>query len=181
MRMLAEHQDPDAQLLERIAMADREALALLYRAWHRRLVRFLGSHTRHLDLIDEVINDTFLVVWQKAADFRGASRASTWIMGIAYRCLLRNLRQGGDLAGGEAALEDFGLSASPAEAHELRDWLDKGLRRLSSDQRDALALAYCMGHSLEEIAVITGCPVSTVKARMFHARVRLGTVLLALN
>jgi RNA polymerase sigma-70 factor (ECF subfamily) len=172
--------DADQRLLSRIAAADRHALAELYQGWHRRLYRFLARQTRRQDLIDEVINDTFLVVWQKAADFRGESRASTWIMGIAYRCMLKNLRQGGEQPV-EATLEDFGLSAGPDEAHELHDWLNKGLSRLSAEQRDALELAYCLGHSLEEIAEITGCPVSTIKARMFHARIKLGNVLRTLG
>lgn len=173
--------DSDECLLARIAAADRDALAALYHASNRRLFRFLSRQTRRQDVIDEVINDTFLVVWQKAGEFRGQSRASTWIMGIAYRCMLKNLRQRGDAPSLEASLEDFGLSASPAEAYELHDWLDKGMRRLSPEQRDALELAYCLGHSLEEIAEITSCPVSTVKARMFHARIKLANLLRSLG
>jgi RNA polymerase sigma-70 factor (ECF subfamily) len=44
---------------------------------------------------------------------------------------------------------------------------------LPPEQRLTLELAYRMGHSLEEIAAITDCPVGTVKARMFHAREKL--------
>jgi len=47
------------------------------------------------------------------------------------------------------------------------------LSRLPMEQRLTLELAYHMGHSLEEIAAITDCPVGTVKARMFHAREKL--------
>lgn len=47
-------------------------------------------------------------------------------------------------------------------------------------QRLVLELAYAGGHSLEEIAVITQSPVGTVKARMFHARVKLRNLLPAL-
>ncbi len=169
--------DSDALLLARIAAADRDALAMLYRACNRRLYRFLARQTRRQDLIDEVINDTFMVVWQKAGEFRGQSKVSTWIMGIAYRCMLKNLRQSGEAPPPPASLEEFGLSASPAEAYELHEWLDKGLRRLSADQRHAIELAYCLGHSLDEIAEITNCPVSTVKARMFHARIKLANLL----
>lgn len=180
-RGLAALPDNDALLLGRIAAGDRAALSTLYHGWRRRMVRFLSRHTRRQDLIDEAVNDTFMVIWQKAGEFRGDSRASTWIMGIAYRCMLRSLRKCAAPAQVETLLAEFGLSASPAEAHELYDWLDKGLRRLSSEQRDALELAYCLGHSLEEIAAITGCPVSTIKARMFHARVKLGNLLRSLG
>jgi RNA polymerase sigma-70 factor (ECF subfamily) len=47
------------------------------------------------------------------------------------------------------------------------------LNQLPAEQRLTLELAYQMGHSLEEIAAITQCPVGTVKARMFHAREKL--------
>jgi RNA polymerase sigma-70 factor (ECF subfamily) len=59
--------------------------------------------------------------------------------------------------------------------------LQHGLSRLPIEQRLTLELAYQMGHSLEEIAVITDCPVGTVKARMFHAREKLRQCLPALS
>ena len=49
------------------------------------------------------------------------------------------------------------------------------------EQRDAIQLAYSFGYSLEEIAEITSCPVSTIKARMFHARIKLANLLPALG
>lgn len=167
----------EEDLLARIAGADRVALAALYQGCHGRLYRFLSRHTRRQHVIDEVINDTFLVVWQKAAEFRGQSRASTWIMGIAYRCMLKHLRDHRDMPSSDDAPEAFGLTASPEDAVELHDWLDKGLARLSPEQRDALELAYGFGHSLEEIAEITGSAVGTVKTRMFHARTKLANLL----
>lgn len=72
----------DAALLKRVSEGDKSALAALYREYHRRLVRFLGRFTRRDDVIEEVINDTFMIVWQKAGEFRGQSRVSTWLMGI---------------------------------------------------------------------------------------------------
>jgi RNA polymerase sigma-70 factor (ECF subfamily) len=53
---------------------------------------------------------------------------------------------------------------------EIQDWLMHGLDHLSDEQRLPVELACRMGHSLEEIAAITGAPIGTVKARMFHAR-----------
>jgi RNA polymerase sigma-70 factor (ECF subfamily) len=102
-------------------------------------------------------------------------------MGIGYRCALKALRNHGDdpmeWAGDELALQPLD---DPFAAHELNDWVAKGMRRLVPEQRLALELAYGAGHSLEEIAAITGCAVSAVKARMFHARVKLRILLPAL-
>jgi len=169
----------DLALLQRIAARDKAALAALYREYHRRLVRFLSRFTRRAELIEEVVNDTFLVVWQKAPEFRGQARVSTWIMGIAYRVTLKALRQGDlPVEASPEALET--LASEPFADHELTDWLNKGLTRLTAEQRLVMELAYVMGHSLEEIAELTGSPVSTVKARMFHARVKLRNVMPAL-
>jgi len=171
----------DLALIRRIAVQERSALEALYHAYHRRLSRFLGRVTRRQDLVDEAINDTFYIVWQKAAEFRGDSQVSTWLMGIAYRCTLKTLRQGGSGPMESMPLaEDEQGSSEPAAAHELLDWVSKGLAYLPEEQRMTMELAYCLGHSLEEIAGIMDCPVSTVKARMFHARMKLRNLLPAL-
>ena len=166
-------------MLARIAARETDALAMLYREYHHRLVRFLARFTRREDLIEEAVNDTFLIVWQKAHEFRGQARVSTWMMGIAYRVTLKALRQG-VLPTEPVQDEHETLVGEPFVDHELMDWLNKGLTRLTPEQRLVMEMAYVMGHSLEEIADMTGSPVSTVKARMFHARVKLRNVMPAL-
>ena len=173
--------DTDRMLLQRMAAGDRVALATLYHSYHGRLCRFLSRLTRRADVIEEVINDCLWIAWQKAGDFRGDSRVSTWIMGIAYRCGLKALRQRGDEPVEDDNIpEDRIPSTHPDEDRELRDWLAKGLDRLTADQRVVIELVYGVGHTLEDVATIMGCPVGTVKARLFHARVKLRNVLPAL-
>jgi RNA polymerase sigma-70 factor, ECF subfamily len=182
----------DAAWLRAAGLGEREAFAALYRRHHPRLARFLRRFTARRELIDEVINDTLWVVWQKAAEFRGESKVSTWIIGIAYRCMLKALRSGAPVEEiGEgllnaqelaeaAAWHDGGAphSGGDSAGHaELQDWLARGLKTLPEDQRVTLELAYFMGCSCEEIAAVMGCAVGTVKARMFHARVRLRNVM----
>src|SRR5450631_1500555 len=75
----------EVHLIARIAEGDRRAFEELYNLYHRRMARFLMRLTRRYDVAEEVINDTFWVVWRKAGDFRGDSQPSTWIFGIAYR------------------------------------------------------------------------------------------------
>ena len=177
-RRATDDDESDADLVRRAAAGEREALETLYRGYHRRLTRFMARLTRRPDIIEEAINDTFWVVWQKADQFRGDSRVSTWIVGVAYRCVLKALRDHGrsadEFAEGHPALEAID---DPFAAHEMTDWVSKGLCRLAPEQRVTLELAYGAGHSLEEIAAITHCQVSTVKARMFHARVKLRNLL----
>jgi RNA polymerase sigma-70 factor (ECF subfamily) len=77
--------------------------------------------------------------------------------------------------------EDSCYTDELGDSHDMRDWVAQGLQTLPIEQRIALELAYFMGHSCEEIAAITDCPVSTVKARMFHARERLRKTLPSLG
>jgi RNA polymerase sigma-70 factor (ECF subfamily) len=163
----------DSALLVAVAAGDRRALEELYLGYHRRLARFLSRFTPRYENVEEIINDTFMVVWQNAKDFRNASQVSTWIIGIAYRTALKSFRRQ-KTHNGAQNLEDYPeQTVDPTLDAEVSDWLMHGLRRLPMEQRLTLELAYHMGHSLEEIAVITECPVGTVKARMFHAREKL--------
>jgi RNA polymerase sigma-70 factor (ECF subfamily) len=172
----------DRELLQQIAAGERRALERLYFDYHGRLAQFLARLTGRRDAIEEAINDTFWIVWQKAAQFRGDSRASTWIMGIAWRCGLKALRRSGPLPpeNGESLLEAMPTVDTTLATEELREWLDSGLRNLPVEQRATMQLAYFLGHSCEEISAIMGCPVNTVKARMFQARIKLRNLLPAL-
>jgi RNA polymerase sigma-70 factor (ECF subfamily) len=168
----------DRMLIQRMAAGDRTALEALYRAYHGGLCRFLSRLTRRADLIEEIVNDCFWIAWQKAGSFQGDSRVSTWIMGIAYRCGLKALRQRGDQPIDDYAMrEGRGPSHDPDEDRELRDWLAKALEHLSADQRVVVELVYGVGNSLDEVAAIMQAPVGTVKARLFHARIKLRNVL----
>lgn len=170
----------DQRLLQAIAGGDRRALETLYRAYRGRVLRFLRRMNPREHLGDEVVNEVFWVVWNKAGEFQGQSRVSTWIIGIAYRCMLKALRAPGG-GSAELSMELADAHEGPDSVHERQQWLARGLATLPPDQRTTLQLAYCFGHSMEEIAEITGCPVGTVKARLFHARVRLRHVLPALG
>jgi len=169
----------ERELLARIARHDSTAMKELYLLYHRRLARFLMRLTTRYELAEEIINDTFWVVWQHAGDFRGASRVSTWILGIAYRRGLKTLRYAGPPPADIDVATEAG-SDEPAQQEELTEWLDVALQRLPLEQRTVIELAYHVGHSCEEIAAIMQCPVNTVKTRMFHARRKLKTLLTTL-
>ena len=171
----------DQELLLAVAGGSRRALEELYLSYHRRLARFLSRFTQRYENVEEIINDTFMVVWQSAKDFRYASQVSTWIIGIAYRTALKSVRRQKNHSGARS-LDDYPeQTTDPTLEAEVQDWLTHGLNQLSIEQRLTLELAYHMGHSLEEIAAITQCPVGTVKARMFHAREKLRSYLPALS
>ena len=171
----------DNDLLVAVAAGNRQALEELYLSYHRRLARFLSRFTARYENVEEIINDTFMVVWQSAKDFRYASQVSTWIIGIAYRTALKSLRRQKNHTAALSLDEYPEQTTDPTLETEVQDWLKHGLNQLPTEQRLTLELAYHMGHSLEEIAAITECPVGTVKARMFHAREKLRQYLPSLS
>jgi RNA polymerase sigma-70 factor (ECF subfamily) len=182
-RALAPSNDAtERELLERIAKSrDQAAFRTLYGNYHQRLSRLLTRMSVRREDIEEVVNDTFWVVWTKAADFRGASQLSTWIIGIAYRRALNALRRAKLRPVADHEFDEDSISVESTEKDETnQQWLALGLERLPVEQRMALELTYTLGHSCEEVAAILDCPVNTVKTRLFRARETLRQVLPAL-
>lgn len=169
----------ERELLVRIAeKREQAAFRELYGIYYQRLTRLLSRMSMRREDVEEVVNDTFWVVWTKARDFRGASQLSTWIIGIAYRRALNTLRRERlRPVGTEPIGEDIAAVASSAQGEERSQWIKHGLDKLPLEQRMALELAYTLGHSCEEIATILDCPVNTVKTRLFRARETLKQIL----
>jgi len=177
--------ESDLLLLERIEQGDRAALQELYAAYYHALLRFMQRITRSLELAQEGVNDVMLTVWRNSTSFGRRSSVSTWIMGIAYNKALKSLaskRRWSSRFGFQ--IDDFEdrseAAVEPSEHRDLRDWLTKALDALPPAQRAVVDLTYFGGYSYEEIAAIMGCPVNTVKTRMFHARAKLRHALPAL-
>ena len=170
----------EARLISRIVEGDRHAFDILYRCYFPRLTRFLNRMTRSAQLIEEIVNDTMLVVWQRGHTYDLSSKVSTWIFAITYRKALKAIR-GSD----EPVESDF--DECPGEvAHEpehafttqqLQQAVGLALDALPMEQRMVVSLTYYHGMGYGEIAEIMECPVNTVKTRMFYARRRLKTLL----
>ena len=169
----------ERELLTRIAQKrEQAAFRQLYGIYYQRLTRLLNRMSMRREDIEEIINDTFWVVWTKASEFRGASQLSTWIIGIAYRRALNTLRRERlRPVGSEPVADDMIAVASCAAGEERSQWIQHGLDKLPLEQRLTLELTYTLGHSCEEIATILSCPVNTVKTRLFRARETLKQVL----
>ena len=161
------------RLISRVAEGDQQAFADLYCAYQVRLGRFVAGLVRHPQLVEEVLDDTLLVVWERAATFKGESKLSTWIFKIAYRKAMKAVRRY------DAPVEDHGAAScvsdrpTPEEAYgqkKLHDELCRALTDLSLDHRTVVELTYFNDLGYREIAQIMDCPVDTVKTRMFYAR-----------
>jgi RNA polymerase sigma factor (sigma-70 family) len=163
-------------LLERIKAHDVDAFERLSRIYQPRHARFLINLLMRPQLVEEVLDDTMMVVWQTAASFRGTSKLSTWVFAIAYRKALKAKMRWPDPV--EDDERDIRVSNDPGPDGELQrsrihDALTAAMTKLSAEQRAVVDLTYFHDLSYREIADIVSCPVDTVKTRMFHARRRL--------
>jgi len=166
----------ERELLERVRERDLRAFERLYRIYQPRLARFLFNLVQRPQVVEEVLNDTMMVVWDTADSFRGTSKLSTWIFSIAYRKAIKARLRWPDPV--EDQTFDTRVSNDPGPDEELdhqrlHEALMKAMNELSSDHRAVVDLTYFHGMGYREIADIMNCPVDTVKTRMFHARRRL--------
>lgn len=166
----------ERHLLERVAAGDLAAFERLYRIYQPRLDRFLSTLLRRPQLVEEVLDDTMMVVWQSAAKFRGTSKLSTWIFAIAYRKAMKARARWPDPV--EDDKSDARVSEEPTPEQRVRhlklhDAIVDAMEGLSAEHRAVVDLTYFHGLGYREIAEIVSCPVDTVKTRMFHARRRL--------
>ena len=169
----------DSRLIEQVARGNRQAFGTLYQRYLPRLSGYLQHRLDQPELVEEVCQDVFLIVWQQAPYFRGKSQVSTWLLGIARRQALKILaaHQRPD-----PPLESITLSApSTPEAslstRERLHTLRRALVTLPASQRHLIEMVYFQDRPYGEIAACLGCSITTVKTRLRHARRQLGTYL----
>jgi RNA polymerase sigma factor (sigma-70 family) len=166
----------ERELLACVGAKDLAAFEKLYRIYQPRLVRFLGAVLQRSQLVEEVLDDTMMTVWQSAENFRGASKPSTWIFAIAYRKALKARAKWPDPVeddGLETRVDPDALPDEKLQQQRLRNALLHAMQQLSPEHRAVVDLTYFHGLGYREIADIVGCPAETVKTRVFHARQRL--------
>jgi len=150
----------------------------VYDRYRHSLGGFLRRKLYQDKLVDEIYNDVMMTVWQKAGDFRGESKVSTWIFGVAYRICMSHIRKEMKHTQNMVEVEFEEMQAVPdssesGEESEMADQLRIATAKLGENHRTVIELTYFQGHSLREIAEIVGCPINTVKTRLFHARQNL--------
>ncbi len=173
----------DVDLLKRIARGDTQAFDVFYQRYSALLYTYILRLTRHDQQAEDLLQETFLAVWQNAHQFRGRSQVRTWLLSIAHRRTMEWLRarsgfneeQHAQLdewqRDGQADVSEQVLSAIREE--EIRT----ALAQLSPDQRAVLELAFYYNFSYAEIAEIMDCPVGTVRSRLHAARQQLQVLL----
>jgi RNA polymerase sigma-70 factor (ECF subfamily) len=165
----------DEALLSAVSRSDSAAFRELHDRYADRVFRFALTLVRNAHLAEEVLQETMIAVWKSAGRFKGASKASTWILGIARNqahSLLRREKRGQRLP------EEPSASPDPAAVAEVSVKVQQALERLAPQQREVLHLVFYEEMSVAEAAEVLAIPAGTVKSRMFNARKALAKELL---
>lgn len=157
-----------ATLLADTSQGDRQAFRMLYDRTSPKLFGVILRIVRNREMADEVLQETYLRVWQKAASYEAAAgRPMTWLIAVARYAAIDLIRRRSE-ARLRAHDEDDRVQNVAAPDNPERDVivqqeLLRCLGRLAEPQREAVILAYCSGYSREELAEHFGAPVPTVK------------------
>jgi RNA polymerase sigma-70 factor, ECF subfamily len=186
-----------ANLMRAIAKKDRRAFEKLYYIYSPRLGRYLLRLLKRREVVDEVLNDVMLVVWQSAERYDPSlSRLSTWLFGIAHNKALKAMsnakRHQAEISIDPIESDDIAEASDPSDpmlrpdthnpeqtliGRQLGRALQWAIDSLSADHRAVIELAFAEDYSYQEIATTLACPVNTVKTRMFYARKHLAELL----
>ena len=172
----------DGDLIRRAARGSVEAFNLLVSRWEKRVYNYLLRMTSNREDALDLTQDVFLKAYQNLRKLDDPGRFGSWLYRIAHNeaySMFRKRRPESDVEelepqGTETGIAVGGSSVFPME---LSLAVAAALDRLTADQREAVVLKMYQGFKFEEMADILGCPVSTVKSRLYTALELLKTEL----
>lgn len=165
--------DEKAEIAHGLRRRDPDLLDRLIGQYQHRLLRYLVHLTGRRELAEDVFQETWIRVLERGHRYDGGHEFATWLFTIARNLAISQLRRGGKVDGGDAGDIDAAASDSPSAfdltiRRERHEQVTAAMERLSMDFREALELRFLEEMSLEEIAVVTGAPLSTVKSRIYR-------------
>jgi RNA polymerase sigma-70 factor (ECF subfamily) len=179
--------DSDLQLVERTLAGDQRAFELLVIKYQRRIERLIARMVRDVDLVPDIAQETFIRAYRALHQFRGDAQFYTWLYRIAVNTAKKSLvdlkrnpvvtesaLRGGDDEDETSRLGYELISEETPEtvlaAQEIAAAVNSAMEALPEDLRQAVTLREIEGLSYEEIASVMGCPIGTVRSRIFRAR-----------
>jgi len=166
----------DGDLLARLQRRDPQALAELYDRYGGIVFRLILRMVRDSGTAEDLVQETFLRVWNRAGGFDGERGAvGPWLLAVARNRAIDHLRARGGRAENTIELNEienpalFAAAASDPLHFDLARHVKQALGRLTPQQREAIELAYFEGMSQTEIAERMGQPLGTVKTWMRRA------------
>ena len=174
--------DTDQQLVQRAQRGDLRAFDLLVLKYQGRIAALVSRYVSDAGEVEDVTQEAFIKAYRALGNFRGDSAFYTWLYRIAANAAKNHLVAKGRRPGADATIEDaegfdeggmLSESASPealAMGGELAAVVESALNALPDELKAALMLREFDGLSYDDIADVLGCPVGTVRSRIFRAR-----------
>ena len=179
--------DSDLMLVERTVAGDQRAYGLLVAKYERRIQRLIGRMVRDVDLVEDIAQETFIRAYRALHQFRGDAQFYTWLYRIAVNTAKKSLmdmkrnpvitesalRSGADEDETSVMENELTSEETPETvlaAKEIAAAVNVAMEALPEDLRQAVTLREIEGLSYEDIAEVMGCPIGTVRSRIFRAR-----------
>lgn len=152
---------------------DRAALTEFIKSTQDDVWRLL-AHLGGADIADDLTQETYLRVISALPRFAARSSARTWLLSLARRVWVDNIRH--DMARPRKSATEYedaaALAPAPENAGTWSEWIDARslIDALPEDRREALILTQVLGYTYEEAAKIAGVRVGTIRSRVARAR-----------
>ena len=171
----------DNELISKVLSGDQQAYAGLVNRYQNYVFTLALRFTKNREDAEEVSQDIFIKAYRALADFRGASKFSTWLYTIVNTTCITFLRKkrlevhslDNEKVFEVADNQDSGMRANMVEQKSRLAMVNHAIKMLSTDDAEVITLFYKGEQSLEEIAHILGIEANTVKVRLHRARARL--------
>jgi RNA polymerase sigma-70 factor, ECF subfamily len=168
---------PLEQLLRRAGTRDRAAFAELYVRTAAKLFGITLRIIRQRELAEEVLQESFVTVWQRAENYDPArGSAMGWLVTIVRHSAIDQLRRSSARPESHSAPEEALLALVSPDSADSRvelGALQRCLDELEFEPRRAVLLAYCYGLSRDELAIRLAVPIGTVKSWLRRSLERL--------
>ena len=162
--------DEEFDLLKEVAHGDEKAFRELYNRTFGRLKFYLMRRVQDEALIDDILVETYAAVWKGAKTFKGKSKVTTWMIGIARNLLFKALRKQKYHENIDDYFNIANGTTPDVETFDRRDYLKQAMLSLTSKHREVLDLVFFHEMTYPEVSKILDIPVNTVKTRIFYAK-----------
>jgi len=176
-------QSVDRELVVRVQQGDKRAFDVLVLKYQHKIVKLISRYVRDTAECQDVAQEAFIKAYRALAGFRGDSAFYTWLYRIAINTAKNYLVAQGRRPGddnidaqdaeqfeGESSLKEYATPEHMALKDEIERTIFQAIDDLPEDLRMAITLRELEGLSYEEIAQAMGCPIGTVRSRIFRAR-----------
>ncbi len=173
----------DGELVKRVQAGDKTAFDALVLKYQHKIVNLVSRYVHDPHAALDVAQEAFIKAYRGLARFRGDSAFYTWLYRIAINTAKNYLVAQGRRAptsdvdaqeaeqfNGESYLKEYASPEHELLTEEIEKTVFKAIDDLPDDLKTAITLREIEGMSYEEIAQTMGCPIGTVRSRIFRAR-----------